>query len=128
MEDDLNAIVPIIITGGRGFMDWRAVHKLLYELLYDHGDKLRIAVGDCPSGVDAWVAQWLAKHPSVSHKVYKADWYRYGPKAGPFRNREMIETEKPKAVFAFPGGKGTENCKAIAKAKKISVVDVCSDK
>lgn len=128
MTDDFNATVPVVITGGRDFFDWSAVHKLLYELLYDHGARLRIAVGDCPTGADAAVISWLAKHPNVSHKIYKADWLRHGYKAGPLRNKEMIETEKPKVVFAFPGGKGTESCKAIAKGKKISVVDVCKDK
>lgn len=123
-EEMSEEIVSVVITGGRDFLDWSAVHKLLFELYYDHGERLRIAVGDCPTGVDAAVISWLIKHPRVAHKIYKADWKQHGRKAGPLRNALMIDTEKPCVVFAFPGGKGTEHCKGYAKSKGISVVNM----
>lgn len=124
-EEMNKEIISVVITGGRDFLDWSAVHKLLFELYYDHGDSLRIAVGDCPTGVDAAVASWLEKHPRVSHHIYKADWEKYGKKAGPIRNDKMILSECPKTVYAFPGGKGTEDCKVAAKFRGVPVVEVC---
>lgn len=117
-------IVSVVITGGRDFLDWSAVHKLLFELYYDHGDRLRVSVGDCPTGVDAAVVSWLAHRPLVPHKIYRAEWAISGKRAGPLRNAAMIDEARPSVVFAFPGGKGTKNCKDYARSKGISVVEV----
>lgn len=53
---------------------------------------------------------------------YQADWKRHGTSAGPIRNRRMLEEGKPDLVIAFPGGKGTANMIAQARAYKVPVV------
>lgn len=55
-------------------------------------------------------------------KEFKADWHQYGTSAGPIRNRQMLEQGKPDLVIAFPGGEGTKNMIAQAKAYKVPVV------
>lgn len=40
-----------------------------------------IGVGDCPTGVDAQVREWLPEA-----RVFVADWEKHGKKAGPYRN------------------------------------------
>lgn len=57
-------------------------------------------------GVDSFAAEWAIK---FGFKLYKfpAEWDKYGRKAGPIRNQQMLDEGKPDAVIAFPGGTGT---------------------
>lgn len=54
-----------------------------------HVGRVAIRVGDCPTGVDAMVRDWI-KVNDLPHRVYEADWDRYGKGAGPIRNRNML--------------------------------------
>lgn len=81
-----------------------------------------IAVGDA-TGADALAASW-AERRGMPFKVYAADWDTHGPKAGPIRNRLMLEQERPSAVIAFPGSKGTRNMAGLAEKAGVRVIKV----
>lgn len=72
------------------------------------------------TGVDS-VAADFALMDGCAIEEYQAKWKEHGVSAGPIRNRRMIEEGKPDVVIAFPGGKGTANMVAQAKAYKIPV-------
>lgn len=58
---------------------------------------------------------------------YKADWVKYGKRAGPIRNALMLKEQKPDLVVAFyPGGNGTLNMVGLAKRRKVEVLEVWS--
>jgi len=55
---------------------------------------------------------------------YPADWKRYGYKAGPIRNKQMLVEGKPDVVLAFPRGslsetRGTKDM--VKQARKAGV-------
>ena len=81
-----------------------------------------IACGDA-TGADALAAGW-AERRGVPFKVYPADWEQHGSKAGPIRNRRMLEQEIPSAIIAFPGSKGTRNMCDIAERAGVRVIKV----
>jgi hypothetical protein len=54
---------------------------------------------------------------------FPADWGTFGKRAGPIRNKQMLEEGKPDLVIAFWDGNspGTKNMIDQAQAKGISV-------
>lgn len=85
-------------------------------------DAERFAMGDA-TGADALAARWCEEN-GVAFKVYAAEWDAHGSKAGPIRNRQMLEQEIPSAVIAFPGSKGTRNMCDIAERAGVRVIKV----
>lgn len=79
-------------------------------------------------GVDKFLAGLFTEwgYNVVPHD---ADWKRYGRKAGPIRNREMLESANPETLFAFPGAAsarrdrsvGTIDCINAAAAREIDM-------
>lgn len=73
----------------------------------------------------AWGADRLAKEWAIANRIkateFLADWSAYGPSAGPRRNQVMVDS-KPDLVVAFPGGKGTADAVAKARAAGIEVM------
>lgn len=88
--------------------------RLVYETIERmiDGADIKIIVGDCPTGADAFARIWCFTN-NVEYDVYYADWERHGRAAGPLRNMEMI-AQKPDLVLAFyakgASNKGTSNC------------------
>lgn len=82
----------------------------------------RFVMGDA-TGADALAARWCEEN-AIAFKVYPADWDQHGSKAGPIRNRQMLEQELPSAVIAFPGSRGTRNMCDIAGRAGVRVIKV----
>ena len=122
----------IIVCGGRDYVDAAKVHKVLSNLLQRHGSSLEIIQGGA-RGADRLARQW-ADSNGVSCLTMKADWDRFGPSAGPIRNKNMAielmkgvpraEFEKSRLVVAFPGGPGTANMMGVAHAYGLKVLEV----
>ena len=109
----------MVVTGGRDWEDAARVESTLFSVLADRED---VAVGDCPSGVDLIVRCWCAE-VAVACRVFWADWDRYGNRAGPLRNLQMVREARPRLVLAFWDGKsrGTQNCIREAVLAGVSV-------
>lgn len=109
----------IVVTGSR---DWSNAVLLRHVL---NGFKpARIGVGDCPTGADPLALAW-AEDNAYAWQRYEADWDTRGKAAGPFRNREMLELERPELVIAFKLGlvsKGTDDCIRAANERGIQVL------
>ncbi len=89
----------ILVTGSRHW-SWRAKveHELTRALAQFNDGDMVVVHGGCPSGADRIADGWVRDvfpRPligrSVKLEVHKADWKRFGRKAGPIRNREMVE-------------------------------------
>lgn len=79
-----------------------------------------IAVGDCPTGVDAVVRMYLERTEYPHWLEFRADWDRHGKAAGPRRNLGMVRwasIAEIKLCFGFPDpdSKGTLNCLDLAR-------------
>lgn len=107
--------MKVLFTGDR---NWRPEYKRtltnILRQIKERGDS--VIVGDCPTGVDKFVAMWCAIMKVPCH-VEKAEWDELGPVAGPRRNAVMVGM-KPDICIAchsdYTNSKGTKNCTSQA--------------
>lgn len=110
----------VLVTGGRDYHDRVHVWNTLCDLDAARGP-ITCVIHGAATGADTEAMLWARK---ILHAPFVADWRQYGKAAGPMRNARMIAEGRPDLVVAFPGGKGTANCVAQARAAGIEVVEV----
>jgi hypothetical protein len=91
----------LLICGGRNFADESLMHSVL-----DFRRKPELVIHGGASGADTLANEWAEfwGYPIVE---FPADRVRFGKRAGPLRNSQMLRDGKPTLVIAFPGGFGT---------------------
>lgn len=72
------------------------------------------------TGADDWAARF-AEARGITTAGFPARWDEQGRAAGPIRNRRMLDVAEPHLVVAFPGGRGTANMVAQARARGVEV-------
>lgn len=107
----------VIVTGGRDHEDWQMVQDVLE--LFDIG----LLIQGGAKGADR-LGRAYAKLMNIECVTVEAAWKVFGPKAGPLRNREMLDKYPNAVVIAFPGGRGTADCVRQAVAKNMVVLRV----
>lgn len=110
----------VIICGCRQFNDQEVINRILDKLLVSY-PSIEIISGHA-KGVDT-LAENYAKINNYPCKIFPANWDKYGKKAGPIRNSQMLKyalKENP-IVIAFWDGKsrGTKNMIDQAKNKNV---------
>lgn len=115
----------VLVCGGRDYArnkpDEQAhIREVLNSVHAHYGDMLLVHGG--AGGADTWAGVW-AEAKGVHVAVVRALWPVYGKGAGPVRNAAML-TLSPTVCVAFPGGKGTEHMKKIARAAGIPTYEV----
>lgn len=111
-----------IVVGGGRFLDKRALVFAALDAIHFEEPITRVAHGGC-EGADALADEW-AETRGIDRQPYFADWKRYGNPAGPIRNQEMLEAERPDAVIALPGGRGTKNLVERARMMGLRIIKV----
>lgn len=71
-------------------------------------------------GVDRAARDW-ARREGVCCITVDAAWSAYGKRAGPMRNKWMLQHCSPDLVLAFPGGTGTASMKLLATMDGVHV-------
>ena len=128
----------ILVCGGRDFNNKLLMFKTLDKLCKDNDWYYR---GDCSGednrlpditiisgmakGADTLALDWAAVNwcPVLE---FPADWDKYGKRAGPIRNQQMLDEGKPDLVVAFHGkprddGRKTGTQDMVERAKKVGV-------
>jgi hypothetical protein len=113
--------VKVLVCGGRDYSDTDQVVNTLDRL--DAERLIHIIIHGGARGADSEAAQWADLRQIQSWR-FPADWKTHGKAAGPIRNQQMIDDGNPDLVVAFPGGKGTEDMKARARAAGVEVIEV----
>lgn len=108
----------LIISGGRGYDMTEANFERLDALHAEH--PVAIVLSGGAPGADHGGEVW-ARSRGVPVEVYAAEWGRFGPGAGPIRNRKMASHAD--AVVLFPGGAGTQNMHDEARARNLRIFD-----
>jgi len=84
--------MKILVCGQRDFLDKTFVFLALDEI---HAEKpITCVVNGGAPGADSLGAAW-AHAKGIEVKTYKAQWARFGKGAGPIRNQQMLDEEKP---------------------------------
>lgn len=116
----------IIVCGGRDYTDRKHVFWSLDNLEEESGPITLLAQGG-ERGADAWAFMWakdVLKLPRECRPTFKADWDKFGKRAGPIRNTKMLKETMPNLVVAFPGGTGTADMVGKALAAKVPVLRI----
>lgn len=108
--------MKVIVCGGRDFTDKSFLfHKLNkmnaefhFDVVYEGGAK----------GADTFAREW-AKEANIPCKTFSAEWDKYGTKAGPIRNLQMLD-QNPDMVIGFAGGRGTDHMLKVARAAGVT--------
>jgi hypothetical protein len=127
METSENNFVYVLIAGGREFRDTDWMRRQIEAIvLRSQGSTVRIIHGGA-RGADRLAGE-CALSAGLEVGVFGADWDRYGKSAGYRRNERMARflVRKRQAgahveVVLFPGGKGTEHMRNIAKRSSLPV-------
>lgn len=109
----------IIVCGGRDFNNLAQLEHVLAIVHARRGIACIIEGG--ARGADKMAREWAAKC-KIPVETFEANWNEQGRRAGPIRNGLMLERGKPDAVIAFPGGAGTRDMVAQARAAGIPVM------
>lgn len=110
----------VLVTGGRSYSDAKFVDFVLNHI---HAKKpITLIIHGCANGADTYAERWAAKTQGCTGYGVPADWKKHGEKAGPQRNRLMLELGKPDLVVAFEGGEGTRSMTILATAASVKVI------
>lgn len=94
----------VLICGGRDYNEQQSMR----EALMKHKEKIETIIAGGARGADT-TAEKLADELGIPIRIFPAQWGAYGRAAGHIRNTAMLLDGKPTEVWAFPGGKGTNN-------------------
>ena len=113
----------IAISGSRNYPSARSwlVQQCIATEYRRFNEDVLFLVGDCPTGADYHAKSFL-ETAGWPYREFFADWKKYGRKAGPIRNHEMIDFGA-ELLIAFPmdGSKGTKDCAEYAHSKGVEV-------
>lgn len=117
----------ILVCGGRSFDDYALLRSILEEILEEKTlspEDVEIVSGHC-AGADTLGERW-AEENGCALKIFLADWETYKRKAGPIRNKQMVEyirdaENKYVVAFVSPDSRGTKQTVALARREGIPV-------
>lgn len=109
----------VLICGSRPWTDRACVQAVVRQLPLGS-----VVIIGGATGADA-LAAMAARAAGLECEVYPADWARYGRRAGPIRNRQMLREGRPEVVVAFHpdlwGWRGTADMVRVAQAAGLPV-------
>ena len=121
----------ILVCGGRKYSDVDKLYCALDSVVDKQGlwhpdypnncvgQELLIVSGGA-RGADSLARDW-AEVRGARINEYLPNWSKYGLRAGPLRNQEMLDNERVDLVVAFPGGAGTADMVRRAQKARIEV-------
>lgn len=89
----------VLICGSRTFSDRGPIIDAIERLIVRYGTELVVIQGGAKGADD--IAEEIASKLDVDTVEYKADWDKYGKRAGFLRNTRMLVEGKPDLVLAF---------------------------
>lgn len=114
----------VLVCGGRTYSNVTRVYATLDQLNRDRAIGLIVQGGAW--GADRLAQVW-AKERNVACRTFLLDWARYGKRAGPLRNAQMLKEANPDIVVAFAGGLGTQHMMGLARAAQVPLWQIEAD-
>lgn len=115
----------VLVTGSRAYARQFFVEEQLELAALDLGfTGLVVVHGECRTGADLFAKVWALKNyqNGVREDRHPAQWAMFGQKAGPIRNRAMVDLGADR-VLAFPQGAspGTRGTIKLAREAGLDV-------
>ncbi len=115
--------MKLVIAGSRTFKNYQTLHEGVRQFtkrLKENGITIDTIVSGGAKGADE-LGERLAKQYSskISLIVMKADWDKYGKRAGYLRNEQMLEIADAVIVFIENESKGSTHMAEISAKKGI---------
>ena len=85
-----------------------------------------LLIEGCAPGADTVCGLWAAFN-GVQLRQVPAEWRVFDSKAGPLRNKKMLDTYAPNVLIAFNGGIGTNDMITRAEKAGVRVIDASGD-
>ncbi|HHX59799.1 MAG TPA: DUF2493 domain-containing protein [Epulopiscium sp.] len=119
--------MKVLICGDRHWNNYSSILNIVQRLKKAYGN-IKIVQGGC-SGADI-IAKKAAIECGLEYAEYPANWSKYGKRAGPLRNQQMLDEENPDMVIAFHPNinqsKGSRDM--ITRAKQVGIQTYIFDK
>jgi hypothetical protein len=109
------------VCGGRDYRNYERLSKVMWDNVVGVRATEVIVHGDAP-GADSLADQWARRNGFHVVRI-PAHWDENAHRAGPMRNAVIAALPLAKLI-AFPGGHGTADMVAKARAAGIPVVEV----
>lgn len=117
----------VLVTGSRAWPDPVRVSHELTHLYLQHGPYVLVH-GACATGADAAAHHWYeiaGADLGCTEVRHPADWTKYGKRAGPLRNAEMVKAGADLVLaFFFADSRGTRHTVDLARAAGIEIKEV----
>jgi len=84
----------VLVSGSRWYSDYHKILSVISSLDID------LLVSGACRGADT-LAVRAARQCGIRYIEYPADWQRFGKSAGPIRNQQMLDLEKPDLLLVF---------------------------
>lgn len=130
----------VLVCGGRDYNNYDRINQVLGGLHHGTAGPITCVIEGGASGADRMAFHWSRNSHVEEHESYDALWDDltiegavvknrpngrwYNVMAGFQRNQRMIDEGRPDLVVAFPGGNGTADMVARARAARIPVLEV----
>lgn len=114
--------MDLAIVGYRNYENYNDFYNIVNNIINNINLPInKIISGGC-KGVDN-LAKKYSNDKNIKFDEYKAEWDKYGKKAGPMRNEIIVKKCSHIILFIHPLSKGTKNTLDLAiKYKKIYFV------
>ena len=111
----------ILVTGSRNWTELGPIRQGFEVVLRRyHLDSAAVTVVHGAAKGAGTIAAQIAESMGMKVEAWPADWQKYGRKAGPLRNTEMVAAGADVCLaFPLPGSIGTHDCIRRAKAARI---------
>jgi len=116
--------MKIIIAGSRTITNYQFIVNIVLDIIYMewrlNSSNITEIISGHARGVDK-IGEKLAKKMNKKLKIFKANWWEYGKKAGYLRNVEMANHADALIAIWDGKSKGTKMMIDIAKKKGLKV-------
>jgi len=112
-------MIYIGIVGSRDFTNYEFVSKEINKYLQTFKEEITIVSGDC-RGID-FLVQRYSKEFNIPFIKHVAQWDKYGKRAGPIRNKQIVDSITHLLAFPKNTSIGTFSTINLAKKKKVLI-------
>ena len=116
-------IMKVLVCGGRDYNDYDVLKCVMEKVMDCYSAEVKVVISGLAKGGDKLGERW-AEENDIEVEGYRAEWNKYGKRAGWLRNVRMADEGRPNVIVALPGGRGTKMMIDIGVDRKIDTIVV----